>query len=68
MSVVYGVADVAEDFWLVRLFLRGAKTTKPEGALACLLTQTKLLAISLTLVGGLLFLALGKIFAKRRGG
>ena len=68
MSVVYGVADVAEDFWLVRLFLRGAKTTKPEGALACLLTQTKLLASSLTLVGGLLFLALGKIFAKRRAG
>jgi hypothetical protein len=68
MSVVYGIADVAEDFWLVRLFLRGAKITKPEGALACLLTQTKLLAISLTLVGGLLFLALGKIFAKSRGG
>ena len=63
MSVVYGIADVAEDFWLVRLFLRGAKTTKSEGALACLLTQTKLLSMSLTLVGGLLFLALGKIFA-----
>jgi hypothetical protein len=65
MAIVYGIADVAEDFWLVRLFSRGAKITKPEGALACLLTQTKLLAISLTLVGGLP--ALGKIFANARG-
>ena len=67
-AIVYGTADVAEDLWLVRLFSRRAKITKPEGALACLLTETKLLAISLTLVGGLLFLALGKIFAKARGG
>lgn len=66
MSVVYGIADVIEDFWLARLSLKGAKVTKPEGALACLLTETKLLAILLTLVGGLLFLALGKIFEKER--
>jgi hypothetical protein len=68
MAVTYGIADVAEDIWLVRLFSRGAEVAKSEGALACLLTEAKLLTISLTLVGGLLFLALGKIFANARGG
>jgi hypothetical protein len=68
MAIAYGIADVAEDLWLVRLFSRGTEVTKPEGALACVLTETKLLTISLTGVGGLLFLALGKIFAKAGGG
>jgi hypothetical protein len=64
MAVAYGIADVAEDLWLVRMFSRGTEVANSEGALACLLTETKLLTISLTLVGGLLFLALGKIFAE----
>jgi hypothetical protein len=68
MAIAYGIADVAGDLWLVRLFSRGTEVAKPEGALACLLTETKLLTISLTLVRGLLFLAMGKIFAKARGG
>jgi hypothetical protein len=54
--------------WLVRLFSKGAEVTKPEGAVACVLTQTKLLTISLSLIGGLLFLVLGRIFAKAREG
>jgi len=67
MAIAYGIADVAEDLWLIRLFSKGTEIAKSEGALACLLTQIKLLTISLTLIGGLLFLALGKIFAKARG-
>jgi hypothetical protein len=66
MSVVYGVADVSEDLWLARLFSRGSKITAPEGAIACFLTQTKLLSFVLSIVGAMLFALLGKIFAADR--
>jgi hypothetical protein len=36
MAVAYGIADVAEDLLLVRLFSRGTEVAKSEGALACL--------------------------------
>ncbi len=43
MAVLYGLADVAEDLWLARLFLKRAEATKGEGDVAFALTQTKLL-------------------------
>lgn len=66
MSVVYGVADVSEDLWLARLFSRGRKVTALEGAIACLLTQTKLLSFVLSIIGAPLFWLLGKLFVADR--
>jgi hypothetical protein len=55
MSLIYGVVDVAEDLWLVKLFSQDHKETAVEGGIACALTQTKIATISLSIVGGLLF-------------
>jgi len=55
MSLLYGVADVAEDLWLAKLFSRGGEVTRTEGQIACVLTETKLVTISLSVAGGLLF-------------
>jgi hypothetical protein len=66
MSVGYGISDVAEDLWLVRLFSKAGSVTAAEGFIASLFTQVKLVTISLSIVGGLLFTLCGKIFAKAR--
>jgi hypothetical protein len=64
MSVVYGLADVAEDLWLVRLFSKKGPVNWIEGLTAGALTQTKLVTIILSGVGGPVFQGLGVIFAK----
>jgi hypothetical protein len=64
MAILYGLTDVGEDLWLVRLFSKESEVTKFEGAIACGLTQTKLVTIILSVAGGLLFLALNKLFAR----
>ena len=66
MSVGYGISDVAEDLWLVRLFSKEGSVTAAEGFIASLFTQVKLVTISLSIVGGLLFTLCSKIFAKTR--
>jgi len=66
MSLLYGVADVAEDLWLVRLFTRGGEVSKSEGYIACALTETKLATISLSVAGGLLFEILQVTFPRQR--
>lgn len=66
MAVLYGFSDVAEDLWLARLFLRRTNVTKFEGAIACALTDMKFITICLSVLGGLLFIVLGKIFANER--
>jgi hypothetical protein len=58
MSLLYGVADVAEDLWLVRLFSKGGDVSRNEGRIAFALTDTKRVTIALSGVGGLLFLVL----------
>ena len=64
--LVYGVADVSEDLWLARLFSKKAEVTPLEGAVACILTQTKFLSNVLSICSALLFLLLSKIFAAQR--
>ncbi|MFB9261773.1 hypothetical protein ACFFWD_01075 [Bradyrhizobium erythrophlei] len=63
MAVLYGVSDVAEDLWLARLFLRRGEVAKYEAIIACALTDTKIVTISLSLLGLGLFVFLGRIFA-----
>jgi hypothetical protein len=55
MSLLYGVADVAEDLWLAKVFTKGGEVTKAESWIACALTETKLVTLSLSGAGGLLF-------------
>jgi hypothetical protein len=64
IAVVYDLAEGGEDFWLVKLFSKESEVTRPEGAIACGLTQAKLAAIVLSIVGGLLFLVLDKLFTR----
>lgn len=64
MAVLYGFADVVEDLWLARLFSKRGPVNRQEGMIACVLTQTKLLTIVLSIVGGLFFLVLSRIFSK----
>jgi hypothetical protein len=64
MSALYGVADIGEDLWLVRLFSKSGEVTKFEGEIACALTQTKIVAISLSVAGGLLFKVLEAALSK----
>jgi hypothetical protein len=66
MSVGYGVSDVAEDLWLVKLLSKQESVTSAEGFFASLLTQVKMVTISLSIVGGIFFTVCGKIFAKAR--
>jgi hypothetical protein len=66
MSVGYGVSDVAEDLWLAKLLSKQGSVTSAEGFFASLLTQVKMVTISLSIVGGILFTVCGKIFAKAR--
>jgi hypothetical protein len=66
MSVLYGVADVAEDLWLAKLLTNKRRVTSLEGWIACLLTQTKLLSSVLSILAALLFVFLGKVFVDRR--
>ncbi|WP_426424139.1 hypothetical protein [Bradyrhizobium genosp. A] len=68
MSVVYGITDVAEDLWLVKLFSQDHQVTKIEGFAACALTETKIVTISVSVVGGLLFKALDATFSKPTAG
>jgi hypothetical protein len=62
MGVTYGVADVAEDLWLVRLFSKQSPVSKHEGLLACTLTQAKFVTISLSIIGGAMFWVLNTVF------
>jgi hypothetical protein len=64
MSLLYGGADVAEDLWLARLFTKGGKVTKAEGWIACALTETKLVTLTLSGAGGLLFEVLQLTFPR----
>jgi hypothetical protein len=64
MSAIYGVADIAEDLWLVGLFSKSGEVTKFEGEIACALTQTKIVTISLSIAGGLLFKVLDSALSK----
>jgi hypothetical protein len=64
MALLYGLADVAEDLWLVRLFSKKSPVNSLEGLIACVLTQAKLLTIILSVVGGLVFQVLSMIFPK----
>jgi hypothetical protein len=64
MALLYGLADVAEDLWLVRLFSKKRPVNWLEGVVACFLTQAKLLTIILSVVGGLVFQVLSMIFPK----
>ena len=64
MSVMYGVIDVAEDLWLARLFSRNAQVSKFDGFVACALTETKMVTISLSVVGAALFKALDLSFSR----
>jgi hypothetical protein len=68
MSVVYGITDVAEDLWLVKLFSQNHKVTNVEGFAACALTETKIVTISLSVVGGLLFKVLDAALSKATPG
>ena len=63
MSVMYGVIDVAEDLWLARLFSRDAQVSKFDGFVACALTETKIVTISLSVAGGALFKVLDVSFS-----
>lgn len=64
MSVMYGVIDVGEDLWLARLFSRDAQVSKFDGFIACALTETKIVTISLSVVGGALFKVLDVSFSR----
>jgi hypothetical protein len=64
MGAAYGVADVVEDLWLVRLFSKRSPVSGFEGLLACALTQAKLVTISLSLIGGGVFWILNRAFPK----
>ena len=65
MALAYGVADVAEDLWLSKLLLQTSTITKTEAEIGCRLTQSKLLSISLSLAGGLIFMFLSSVFPTR---
>ena len=65
MALAYGVADVAEDLWLSKLLSQTSTITKAEAEVACRLTQLKLLTISLSLAGGLIFMLLSSVFSTR---
>jgi hypothetical protein len=47
MAGLYGIADVAEDLWLVKLFSQTGRVSGAQGAIACKLTRTKIVTISL---------------------
>jgi hypothetical protein len=64
MGAAYGVADVVEDLWLVRLFSKRSPVSRFEGLLACALTLTKLVTIALSLIGGVVFWILNRAFPK----
>jgi hypothetical protein len=66
MAILYGVSDVAEDLWLARLFLRRGNVAKYEGVIACALTDTKIVTISLSVIGVALFELLGKVYGSKR--
>ena len=65
MALAYGVADVAEDLWLSKLLSQTSTLTNTEAEVACRLTQLKLLTISLSLAGGLIFMLLSSVFPTR---
>ncbi len=55
MSIVYGLADVAEDIKLASILDHPSTIDRAEAAAANMLTRIKLVAIFLSLVGGALF-------------
>lgn len=66
MAIAYGIADVAEDVWLARLLSQAGPVSKGGAAVACRLTQLKFVTISLSVVGGFLFVLLSAIFRDAR--
>lgn len=56
-GVLYGIADIAEDVMLARLF-RANRVSANEVRLASALTQAKMITMSASVAGGLVFLLL----------